>query len=155
MLYFSSFLNTRSTPKVLWAAYDEYADTNEWCQLDQMRLISLDFMFRRYLAYHKNHLTFKVSNTEGYTQWLPSCKLELETIAFEAQTFNKDKPYEPSREIRFSSLQEDLQAISEQEEDFLWIHMHDLRCLDDVAKTFQLHKYAQRFFMDLRWVDVD
>ena len=107
-------------------------------------------MFRRYLSFHKNHLTFKVSSTQGYTQWLPSYKHELETVAFETQVFGKDKPHEPARETQFANMQGDLQALSRLTEAFVWVHLRDLRCLDHVARAFQLHKYAQRFFMDLR-----
>jgi hypothetical protein len=139
-----------STPKVLWNAYDKYADTNEWCKLDQVRLISLDFMFRRYLSFHRNHLSFKLSKTESYTKWLPSFKHDLDTVAFATQSFGRNKPYEPVKQTPFYHMQQELEVLSKQKEDLLWLHISDVRCLDAVMKTFNLHKYVHRFFMDLR-----
>lgn len=135
---------------MLWAAYDKYADAGQWCKLDQIRLISLDFMFRRYLEYHRNHLSFKVSNTRGYNEWLPSASGDDEVLAFSTQTFGKDKPFEPAAHTTFANLQQDLQAIVNDKVEFRWIHIADLRCLEKVAEAFGLHKFAKLFFMDLR-----
>ena len=145
-------LGNYSTPQVLWAAYDKYADPGQWCKLDQIRLISLDFMFRRYLAFHRNHLSFKVSNTSGYVEWLPSVTNGHEVLAFSTQTFGKDKPFESAKDTTFANLQQDLQKIVEDKVEFRWIHIADLRCLDKVAEAFGLHKFAKLFFMDLRSV---
>jgi len=139
-----------STPQVLWAAYDKYADAGQWCKLDQIRLISLDFMFRRYLAFHRNHLSFKVSNTRGYIEWLPSVTHGEEVLAFSTQTFGKGRTYEPAKDTMFANLQQDLQAIVNDKVEFRWIHIADLRCLEKVAEAFGLHKFAKLFFMDLR-----
>jgi hypothetical protein len=143
-------MSSLSTPKDLWDAYDSYTDSGQWCKLDQVRLISLDFMFRRYLAFHRNHLSFEVSDPRHYTQWLPPYSHDMDKVAFSTQVFGKDKSYVPARDTQFARMETDLAKLSSQNEEFLWIHMADLRCLDKVVDAFKLHKYAQRFFTDLR-----
>ena len=136
---------------MLWKEYDSYTDANKWSKLDQMRVISLDFMFRRYLSFHNNHQTHNLSTTTGYTKWLPKISEDLSISAFETQVFNSNKPYEPPKRTSFLTLANDLSVLSSRADDFKWIHIHDLRCLDEISEVFSLHKYARRFFLDLRW----
>jgi hypothetical protein len=92
-----AMLDQESTPNPIsfWRKYDDFMLGPDWSVLDQIRLLSIDYLFRRSFEFHNNHHTFHCSGDFDYTSHLPD--LSPTDIAVQLMRFSFGRYLLPPR----------------------------------------------------------